>query len=343
MRRFLQLLQQLEPNDCPEAKSMAMLEYFQSAPMADAHWAIFFLCGRKLEGRISSQRLRKWLLELTDWPEWMVDTCQIHTGNLAETASLMLPQTQIRQPCRSLHQYMNATLRDLHLWDERVQLQLLRPIWNELDRSELCVFHRLITGVNIAKEVREPLILALAEWSGLSPAIIARRLEHDWQPTPEFIKFLRSPATDKEIEEVNSASLNESSTAKNPPAPKTLDLVLIYAIAPNRRRSGQFTGYAFAARNIDDKSFITVTKATSQLSEVEKSELDQWIQKQTQSAKGPVRSVPAERVYQIIFDNIQPSPRHKCGYALSNPRIKQFHHIPAEEAATIQEVAAICC
>jgi DNA ligase-1 len=104
--------------------------------------------------------------------------------------------------------------------------------------------------------------------------------------------------------------------------PYTVDAVLIYAQAGHGRRANQFTDYTFAVR--DGDGLVPVAKAYSGLTHDEIAELDAWIRGNTLERFGPVRSVPAEQVFELAFENIAPSPRHKSGIALRFPRIVRW-------------------
>ena len=101
--------------------------------------------------------------------------------------------------------------------------------------------------------------------------------------------------------------------------PMTLDAVLIYAQAGSGKRANLFTDYTFALR--DGEELVPFAKAYSGLSDQEIAELDRWIRRNTTERFGPVRQVRAERVFEIAFEGIVPSTRHKSGLATRFPRI----------------------
>ncbi len=102
--------------------------------------------------------------------------------------------------------------------------------------------------------------------------------------------------------------------------PFTLDCVLIYAQRGSGRRANLYTDYTFALRD-DEGNLVPITKAYSGLTDVEITELDNWIRKNTVEQFGPVRSVKPELVFEIAFEGIQESSRHKSGLAVRFPRI----------------------
>jgi DNA ligase-1 len=104
--------------------------------------------------------------------------------------------------------------------------------------------------------------------------------------------------------------------------PYTVDAVLINAQAGHGRRAGLFTDYTFAVWH--EGRLVPIAKAYSGLTDEEIKEVDAFIKANTIERFGPVRSVRAELVFELAFENIQPSPRHKSGIALRFPRINRW-------------------
>ncbi|HEX8515027.1 MAG TPA: ATP-dependent DNA ligase [Bacteroidia bacterium] len=102
----------------------------------------------------------------------------------------------------------------------------------------------------------------------------------------------------------------------------TVDGVLIYAQKGHGRRANLYTDYTFAIW--DGEELVPFAKAYSGLTDKEILQVDNWIKKNTIDKFGPVRSVKAEQVFEIAFEGIQPSPRHKSGIALRFPRIARW-------------------
>ena len=104
--------------------------------------------------------------------------------------------------------------------------------------------------------------------------------------------------------------------------PMQLDAVLIYAKGGSGIRAGLYTDYSFALWK--DRELIKFASAYSGLSNSEIIELDKWIRKNTIEKFGPVRSVKPEMVFEISFENIQLSTRHKSGISVRFPRITKW-------------------
>ena len=104
--------------------------------------------------------------------------------------------------------------------------------------------------------------------------------------------------------------------------PMQLDAVLIYAKSGSGKRADLYTDYSFALWK--DKELTKFASAYSGLTNEEIKELDKWIRKNTVEKFGPVRSVKPFFVFEISFENIQFSSRHKSGIAVRFPRITKW-------------------
>jgi DNA ligase-1 len=107
--------------------------------------------------------------------------------------------------------------------------------------------------------------------------------------------------------------------------PMTLDAVLVYAQAGHGKRSNLFTDYTFALYN-KFGDLVPVAKAYSGLDNEEIRELDKWVRAHTQERFGPVRKVEVGQIFELGFEGIAPSARHKSGIALRFPRILRWRH-----------------
>jgi DNA ligase-1 len=123
-------------------------------------------------------------------------------------------------------------------------------------------------------------------------------------------------------------------------APLTIDAVLLYAQAGHGRRSTLFTDYTFGLWQ--DGVLVPVAKAYSGLDDKEILALDRWIRAHTLERFGPVRSVEAVQVFELGFEGVNPSKRHKSGVAVRFPRILRWRQDkPAAEADTLDTLKAL--
>lgn len=124
--------------------------------------------------------------------------------------------------------------------------------------------------------------------------------------------------------------------------PLTIDAVLTYAMRGHGRRSNLFTDYTFALWDKDTKELVTFAKAYSGLTDQEFKQVDAWIKKNTIDRFGPVRSVTPQLVFEIAFEGIALSKRHKSGIATRFPRILRWRQDKKiEEANTLEDLKAM--
>ena len=122
--------------------------------------------------------------------------------------------------------------------------------------------------------------------------------------------------------------------------PFTVDAVIIYAQAGHGRRATLYTDFTFAVR--DGADLVPFAKAYSGLTDAEFRQITDWVRKNTLERFGPVRRVVPELVFEIAFEGIQASPRHKSGIALRFPRMLRWRQDkPVAEIDTIQTLRAL--
>lgn len=122
--------------------------------------------------------------------------------------------------------------------------------------------------------------------------------------------------------------------------PYTVDAVMVYAQQGHGRRAGVFSDYTFSIWN--EGELVPFCKAYSGLSDMEMKRVDKWIRANTTAKHGPVRVVKAELVFEIAFEGIQESKRHKSGIAVRFPRIKRWREDKlAKDADTLESVKSL--
>lgn len=127
--------------------------------------------------------------------------------------------------------------------------------------------------------------------------------------------------------------------------PLVIDAVLTYAMRGHGRRSNLFTDYTFALWQNNEKNereLVTFAKAYSGLTDAEFRMVDDWIKKNTLERFGPVRSVTPQLVFEIGFEGIALSKRHKSGIATRFPRILRWRHDKKiDEANSIEDLKSM--
>ncbi len=122
--------------------------------------------------------------------------------------------------------------------------------------------------------------------------------------------------------------------------PFVCDAVLIYAQRGHGRRANLYTDYTFAAWR--DGELVPFAKAYSGLTDEEIRQVDRFIRKNTLEKFGPVRSVTPELVFELAFEGIHESSRHKSGIAVRFPRISRWRHDkPIDQADSIDAIKSL--
>jgi len=128
--------------------------------------------------------------------------------------------------------------------------------------------------------------------------------------------------------------------------PLSVDAVLIYAQRGHGRRASLYSDYTFAVWDgppeQEDRKLVPFAKAYSGLTDVEMNRVDAIVRKTTIESFGPVRSVKPTLVFELGFEGIARSTRHKSGIAVRFPRMLRWREDkPIEEADTLETLAAL--
>jgi DNA ligase-1 len=122
--------------------------------------------------------------------------------------------------------------------------------------------------------------------------------------------------------------------------PFSVDGILLYAKRGSGRRANLYTDYTFAVWDGDD--LVPFAKAYSGLTDKEIRKVDRFVRDNTIERFGPVRSVTPELVFEIHFEGIRRSNRHKSGIAVRFPRMHRWRkNKPIEEADSIERLKAL--
>lgn len=125
--------------------------------------------------------------------------------------------------------------------------------------------------------------------------------------------------------------------------PFSVDAVLLYAQLGSGKRAGLFTDYTFGIWDPDASGqLVAFAKAYSGLNDEEIRQVDRYVRANTLERKGPVRLVQPELVFEIAFESIRESPRHKAGVAVRFPRIARWRKDKlARDADTLGRVRSL--
>ncbi len=128
--------------------------------------------------------------------------------------------------------------------------------------------------------------------------------------------------------------------------PLSIDAVLVYAQRGHGRRASLYTDYTFAVWDTTpdnaDRKLVPFAKAYSGLTDAEMASVDAVIRRTTVESFGPVRSVKPTLVFELGFEGIARSTRHKSGIAVRFPRMLRWRQDkPVEEADTLQTLESL--
>jgi DNA ligase-1 len=113
--------------------------------------------------------------------------------------------------------------------------------------------------------------------------------------------------------------------------PFTVDAVLIYAQRGHGQRASLYTDYTFALWK--EGELVPFAKAYSGLTDEEIRKVDSFVRRNTLEKFGPVRRVEPRLVFELAFEGIQASARHKSGVAVRFPRIHRWREDKTPEQA----------
>ncbi len=175
MKRFADLYARLDATTSSNAKLAALQDYFSAAMSDDAAWAVFFLAGGRPRQLVPTKALRALALAGSGLPEWLFEESYQAVGDLAETITLVLPESA------------HANDDGLAVWVEQKLLPLrgvtpehivarLLPLLQQLDNVSRLVCIKLITGSFRVGVSRLLVTRALAAISGVDAKRIAQRM-----------------------------------------------------------------------------------------------------------------------------------------------------------------------
>jgi DNA ligase-1 len=196
MKRFALLYRELDASTATREKQAALQRYLRDAPAVDAAWAVYFLAGGKPRQTVPTRQLRELARDLTGLPEWLFEESYQTVGDLAETASLLLPPAH--DPVeRGLAEWLMQHLLPLRGQAPETQAQTLRAQWAVLPDDQRFVYFKLITGGFRVGVSRLQVTQALAAVAGVDAKRVAQRLmgytATSQQPTADDYRALIAP------------------------------------------------------------------------------------------------------------------------------------------------------
>ncbi len=197
MKAFADLYQRLDRSTATSDKRAALIDYFRTAPPADAAWALFLLAGGKVGGArtkiAASGELRAWVSAETGLPDWLVDESYNKVGDLAETLTLLVDEPDQQATDLPLHVWIEQRLLAVANGEAATRQAAVVAAWRTLPAPQRLAFNKLLTGALRIGVSQRLVQQALAELSGVDIARIAQRMLGGVTPTPALLPHLLSP------------------------------------------------------------------------------------------------------------------------------------------------------
>lgn len=192
MKRFAQLIQELELSNKTNDKIEALVAYFNEADERDKPYVIAMFTGKKPKRPITTTLIKQWAISLTDIPEWLFTESYHSVGDLSETIALILPPA-IREVDKPLHQWITELAQLNGKTDEEKKDYILTS-WDSLATHERFIFNKLISGNFRIGVSNKMLVNAIAKQSKQDSTKIMHSIMGKWQPTEITFEELTSGA-----------------------------------------------------------------------------------------------------------------------------------------------------
>ncbi|ELQ18839.1 ATP-dependent DNA ligase [Pseudomonas poae] len=201
MKAFAELYANLDATTSSNAKLAALQAYFLQAPPEDAAWAVYFLSGGRPRQLVPTRLLRDMATQASGIEAWLFEESYQSVGDLAETISLLLPESTYTSE-DGLAVWLEEKLLPLRGLSPLDLAERLPALWAQLDQPSLMVCIKLITGsfrVGVSKLL---VTRALAAMADLDSKRVAQRLvgytDLSNRPTAEgYLKLIAPESTDE--------------------------------------------------------------------------------------------------------------------------------------------------
>ncbi|MGZ9707565.1 ATP-dependent DNA ligase [Pseudomonas sp. GNP013] len=201
MKAFAELYANLDATTSSNAKLAALQAYFLQAPPEDAAWAVYFLSGGRPRQLVPTRLLRDMATQASGIEAWLFEESYQSVGDLAETISLLLPESTYTSQ-DGLAVWLEEKLLPLRGLSPMDLAERLPALWTQLDQPSLMVCIKLITGsfrVGVSKLL---VTRALAAMADLDSKRVAQRLvgytDLSNRPTAEgYLKLIAPESSDE--------------------------------------------------------------------------------------------------------------------------------------------------
>jgi DNA ligase-1 len=181
LKRFSQLIQELELSNKTNDKIAALISYFTEANDLDKPYVIAMFTGKRPKRPVNTALMKQWAIELSGIPEWLFAESYHSVGDLSETIALILPPPvySIEKP---LHQWITE-LGQLNGKDDTVKKEYIISSWNGLDVKERFIFNKLLSGNFRIGVSHKMLVNAIAKQSHEDSNKIMHSMMGKWTPS----------------------------------------------------------------------------------------------------------------------------------------------------------------
>ncbi|MEJ2880666.1 ATP-dependent DNA ligase [Pedobacter sp. GR22-6] len=180
MRRFTELIHQLEMSNKTNDKIAALVDYFNEADEKDKPYVIAMFTGKRPKRPVSTALIKQWAIEKSGIPEWLFAESYHSVGDLSETIALVLPPPNELQH-RKLEEWI-SDLAALKGKDDAFKKEFILHAWDSLESQERFIFNKLISGNFRIGVSNKMLVNALARQSGTDSSKIMHSIMGKWQP-----------------------------------------------------------------------------------------------------------------------------------------------------------------
>jgi DNA ligase-1 len=180
MKRFSQLIQELELSNKTNDKIGALVSYFNEANDEDKPYVLAMFTGKRSKRPVNTNLIKQWAIELSHIPEWLFAECYHSVGDLSETIALVLPPA--KQSIEKALKLWIDELEQLYHEDENTKKRYVLNAWNSLNNQERFIFNKLISGNFRIGVSNKMLVNAIAKQSGEDSSKIMHSIMGKWAP-----------------------------------------------------------------------------------------------------------------------------------------------------------------
>jgi len=175
---FVSLIRALESSSNELETEELLVQYFNKTNQNDVLWAIALLLGKKPKRLISTKQLTDWSIEVTNFPNWLVEESILSVGDVSETVALLLPQSKSSEETK-LSEVLNSISKQ-YVFSLEENKQFVLRLWQTLSSNELILFNKLVTGTFKIRISTKIIFHSLTKIYDLPITTVAHRLSGNW-------------------------------------------------------------------------------------------------------------------------------------------------------------------